>query len=154
MVLWKQCFAHLTQVKILLSKAFNCACWSIFTKLTSVSQLSHFYREKFLENPGHNILELYALVQVPLVTSNVNLDILYTKLSIRAASRVATQLKSLDLRILTIITKMSNFRGAQCPVSLLEIKNLAITVKKYAKADIKVFQSCPILLDLFTLFHI
>ena len=34
---------------------------------------------------------------------------------------------------------MSNFDGAQCPVFLLEIKNLAITVKKYAKADIKVF---------------
>ena len=152
MVLWKQCFAYLAQVKILLSKGFNFAYWQIFLKLTFVTQLSHFYREKVLESPGHNILELYALVQVQLATSN--LDIVYTKLSIRAASRVATQLKSLDLRKLTIITKMSNFSGAQCPVSLLEIKNLAITVKKYAKADIKVFQSCTILLDIFTLFHI
>ena len=152
MVLWKQCFAYLAQVKILLSKGFNFAYWQIFLKLTFVTQLSHFYREKVLESPGHNILELYALVQVQLATSN--LDIVYTKLSIRAASRVATQLKSLDLRKLTIIIKMSNFDGAQCPVFLLEIKNLAITVKKYAKADIKVFQSCTILLDIFTLFHI
>ena len=96
-----------------------------------------FLQRNVLESPGHNILELYALVQVQLATSN--LDIVYTKLSIRAASRVATQLKSLDLRKLTIIIKMSNFDGAQCPVFLLEIKNLAITVKKYAKADIKVF---------------
>ena len=39
-------------------------------------------------------------------------------------------------------------------VPSLKIKNLAIAVKTYAKADIKVFLSCPIILDIFTLFHI
>ena len=47
-----------------------------------------------LENPGQNILKLYVFVQVQLATSKLNLDILYNKLSIQVASRVATQLKS------------------------------------------------------------
>ena len=47
-----------------------------------------------LKNPGHNILKLYVFVQVQLATSKLNFDILYNNLSIRVASRVATQLKS------------------------------------------------------------
>ena len=43
-------------------------------------------------NLGHNILELYnILVQVRFTTSKTKLDIWYSKLSIRVASRVAEQ---------------------------------------------------------------
>ena len=62
-------------------------------------------KEEFSENfPGHNILELYnILVQIPVATSKMKLDIQYDKLGMRVASRVAEQLKTPDLR------KLGNF---------------------------------------------
>ena len=46
-------------------------------------------------NPGHNILELYNIfVQVPFTTSKTKLDIYYSKLSIRVASRAVKRLQS------------------------------------------------------------
>ena len=80
--------------------------------------------EKFSDNPGHNILELYnVLVQIRVATSKMKIDIWYNKLGTRVASRVTKQLKTQDLRKLGNIGKISNLgRGiAQCPVSLTEI---------------------------------
>ena len=51
------------------------------------------------------------------------------------------------LRKLGNIRKVSNLSGDS-------LSELAMAVKKYAKADIKVLQSCPILRDFFTLFQI
>ena len=84
-------------------------------------------------NLGHNILELYnILVQVRFTTSKTKLDIWYSKLSIRVASRVAEQRplgggglcahtrkkKDLDLRKLENIREISNLGGhiSQRPV--------------------------------------
>ena len=55
---------------------------------------------------GHSILELYN-VQVRFVTSKTKLDFLYNKLDIRVTSRVAEKLKTLHLRKLENITKIS-----------------------------------------------
>ena len=45
--------------------------------------------------------------------------------------------------------------GGEIPVSNLPFGNesLALAIKNYGKADIKVFYSCPILLYFFTLFQ-
>ena len=46
-------------------------------------------------NPGHNILVLYnSLVEIQFNTSKTKLDILYSKLGIRVASRVPERLKT------------------------------------------------------------
>ena len=48
---------------------------------------------------GHNILELYSvLIQTRFTTSKTKLDIQYSKLDIRVASRVAERLKIQDLK--------------------------------------------------------
>ena len=76
-------------------------------------------------NPGHNVLELYnILVQIRFTTSKRKLDIQYSKLGIRVASRVAERLKTQDLRKLGNIRKISNLGGhiAQCLVSLQELR--------------------------------
>ena len=47
-------------------------------------------------NPGYNILELHnILVKIRFTTSKTKLDIWYSKLGTRAASRVAERLKKL-----------------------------------------------------------
>ena len=61
--------------------------------LVKVSSLNVNY------NLGHNILELYSvLIQTRFTTSKTKLDIQYSKLDIRVASRVAERLKIQDLK--------------------------------------------------------
>ena len=60
-------------------------------------------------NLGHNILELYdVLVQVQSATSKATHDVYYNKLGIRNNPRVTERLKTLDLRKLGNIRKISN----------------------------------------------
>ena len=76
-------------------------------------------------NSGYNILELYnILVKIRFTTSKRKLDISYSKLGIRVASRVTKRLKTQDPRKLGNITKISNLGGhiAQCLVSFQEPK--------------------------------
>ena len=55
----------------------------------NVSKIYHTY------NLGHNILKLCnVLVQIRLTTSKTKRDIQYSKLGIRAASRIAKRLKN------------------------------------------------------------
>ena len=59
--------------------------------------LNHHWRakRKFLDNPGYNILELYnILVHIRFTANKTKLDIKYSKLGIRVASRVAEQVKT------------------------------------------------------------
>ena len=72
-----------------------------------------FYRLNIVNcNPGHNISKLYnILVKIRFTTSKTKLDIYYSKLGTRGASRVAEQLKTEDLRKLGNIRKSSNFGG-------------------------------------------
>ena len=70
-------------------------------------------------NPGHNILQLYnILLQTRFITSKRKLDVQYSKLGIRVASRVAE--RSQEIRK---YRKISNLGGyiAQCLVSLQEL---------------------------------
>ena len=63
-------------------------------------------------NPGHNILELYnILVQIRFTTSKKKLDIYYSKLGMRVASRITERLKTYELRKFGNIRKMSNLNG-------------------------------------------
>ena len=63
-------------------------------------------------NPGHNILELYnILVQIRFTTSNKKLDIQYSELGIRVASRNAERFKTQDFNKLGNIRKISNLGG-------------------------------------------
>ena len=76
-------------------------------------------------NPGHNIFELQnVLLEIQFTTSKTKLDIQYSKLGIRVASRVAEGLNIQDLRKLGNIRKISNLGGhiAQCLVSLQELR--------------------------------
>ena len=76
-------------------------------------------------NPGHNILELYnVLVQIRFTTSERKLEVQYSKLVIRVASRVAERPKTYDFRKLGNVRKTSNLGGhiAQCLVSLKELR--------------------------------
>ena len=58
-------------------------------------------------NPGNNTLELYnILVQIRFITSEKKLDIYYSKLCIRVATRVAERLKTYDLRKLENVRKI------------------------------------------------
>ena len=105
-------------------------------------------------NLGHNILEVYyVLVQVQFATSKTKLDIQYNKLGIPVASRADELRKTQEIRK---HKKMLKSRWRYSIVPSLNPKNLilAIAIKQYRKADIKAFQSCPILLDFFTLFQI
>ena len=105
-------------------------------------------KRKLSDNLGHNILELYnSLVHVRFITSKTKHDIQYSKPGIRVASRVAEQLK-------TLYKKIFGWRHSLVPSLLSRNKNLAIAVKKHAKADIKRFMSCPLLLDFSILFQI
>ena len=93
-------------------------------------------KQKFSNNLGHNILELYnALVQIRFATSKTKLDIEYNKLGIRVASRVAKQLKTQNLRKLENIVKISSLAGdiAPYPVSLSEIKRWQQQLKNTKK---------------------
>ena len=80
----------------------------------------------------------------------------YNKLGIRVTSRVAETLKTQDLGKVRNTGKISNLGGhiAQCALFLLEVNTLAISVKKHAKVDIKLFFSCPVLLNFSNFFQI
>lgn len=68
---------------------------------------------KLLDNPGHDISELYKiLANVRFATSKTDLDIYYIKLSIQFASQVAEQLKTEDLR------EFPNFQNHQNRVDI------------------------------------
>ena len=109
---------------------------SFLIEVTFLSQMITFSRfesslevqrakRKFLDNPGHNILELYSiLVQIRFPTSKRKLDIQYSKLGIRVASRIAERLRTQDLRKLGNIRKISTLGGhmAQCLVSIQELR--------------------------------
>ena len=110
---------------------------SFLKKLFFLSQNGQFFqifesslevqrvKEKFSNNPGHNILELFNnLVQVQIATSKTKLGLQYNKLGTRVVSRVAESLRTQDLRKLGNIQKMSNVGGdiAQCSVLFAEIK--------------------------------
>ena len=92
-------------------------------------------------NPGHNILELYILMQIRFTTSKTKLYIQYRKLGIRVASRVAERLASWDLRKLRNIRNLK-FGWRQGPG--LSSRNLTLAI----------FFSCPILLHFSSLFQI
>ena len=64
------------------------------------------------------------LVRVRFTTSKTKLNIQYSKLGLRVASRVAERLKTYDLRKLENIRKISKLGGriGQCPASLQEIR--------------------------------
>ena len=100
----------------------------------------------------HNILGLYnVLIQVCFDTNKTKLDIQHNKVGIRIASR----LKNLGLRELTNNGKFLNLGGDMSNAQpVFQKLNLENKIKKHAKLDIKRFQSCPILLDFFTLFQI
>ena len=99
-------------------------------------------------NPGHNIFELYnVLVQVRLATSKPKLDILYKKLGIRVALRVAKRLNIENLRKLRILKNSQIWVDSSVPSIPCRNKTLEIAVKTHAKVDIKLFIFCPILLD-------
>ena len=110
---------------------------SFLKKLFFLSQNGQFFqifesslevqrvKEKFSNNPGHNILELFNnLVQVQIATSKTKLALQYNKLGTRVVSRVAESLRAQDLRKLGNIKKPSNIGGdiAYCPVLVAEIK--------------------------------
>ena len=77
--------------------------------LAFISSLQKGNSLKAIYNPGHNTLKLYnILVQIRFTTSNMKLDIYYSKLSIRVSSRVAERLKTYDPRKLGNIRKISN----------------------------------------------
>ena len=109
-------------------------------------------------NNGHNILELYnILVQIQFTTSKRKLDIQYSKLCIRVASRVAERRKTQGLTKIKNTRKISNLGGhITCLVPSLFSRTytLRIAVKKHAKSDTKLFFPCPILRDYSILFQI
>ena len=76
----------------------------------------------------------------------------YSKRGIRIASRV-TKPRAEDLRKLGNIEKISNFTGdiSKRPFSLPEVKLWQQQSKKHIKRNIKLYFSCPILLDFSTL---
>ena len=77
--------------------------------LAFISSLQKGNSLKAIYNPGHNTLKLYnILVQIRFTTSNMKLDIYYSKLGIRVSSRVAERLKTYDPRKLGNIRKISN----------------------------------------------
>ena len=67
--------------------------------------------------------------------------------------RVAEQLK-MNVKKLRNILEVSGWRQSLVPSFFSRNKTFVIVAKNYAKADTKVFFSCPTLLDFFTLFHI
>ena len=69
-------------------------------------------KEKFPDNPVHNILELYNIIaKVRFATRKMKLGIFYIKLGIPVVSRVSERLQTEDLRKLGNITKMSHLGG-------------------------------------------
>ena len=111
MVLCKQYFSYLVQIKIGFRKLWSLLIGSFLTELTFLNQMGIFFqnfesslevqraKRKFSENLGHNILELCnVLVQIRLTTSKRKSHIQYSKLVMRVASRDVEQLKTQDLR--------------------------------------------------------
>ena len=120
-------------------------------EIVSYSKLENSSWEWFQKsyNPGHNISELYnILVRVRFTTSKTKRDIQYSKLIIRVAER----LKTLNLRKLGNIRKISSLGGhtASCLVCLQEIRLCQQQLKNTQK---QIF-SCPVLLDFSILFQI
>ena len=117
-------------------------------------------------NLGHNILELYnILVQVRFTTSKTKLDIWYSKLSIRVASRVAEQrplgggggplcphkkkkrLGSQEIRKYQRNLKFG-WTHISAPRPPSQQQNSAIALTKHGKADTKLLFPRPALPDL------
>ena len=103
-------------------------------------------------NLGHNILELYnILVQVRFTTSKTKLDIWYSKLSIRVASRVAEQRKkrlgSQEIRKYQRNLKFG-WTHISAPRPPSQQQNSAIALTKHGKADTKLLFPRPALPDL------
>ena len=76
-------------------------------------------------NAGHNILEHFNIfVQFQFTTNKTKLDIYYSKLDIRVASRVTERLKTQGHGKLGNTISISNLGGdiAQCPLSFQEIE--------------------------------
>ena len=134
MVLCKPSFAYLVQVKNLVLQSFQLCLLVCFDRTSFSVPNEHFFQKfesslevqrsktEFSDNCGHNILELYnILVQVQFTTCKTKLYIQYSKLGIRAASRVVEEFKTQDLRKLENVRKISSFGEdkAQCPVSVL-----------------------------------
>ena len=89
-------------------------------KTEKVNSTIEFGIFELVYNPGHNTLELYnILVQIQFTTSKRKLDIQYSKLGIRVASKAAERLKTQ----LENVRKISNLNGhiAQCLISLQEL---------------------------------
>ena len=138
-----------------------------FFDRTIFNQMSIFLRNlkvqrakrNFSGTLGHKILELYnVLVQIRFTTSKTKRYIQYRKLGTRANLLVAKRLKSQILGNKEIIGKfqiqVETWLHGPCPGSTLEIKLLAIAVKKHAKVAIKLFFTCPVLLDHYPLIQI
>ena len=90
-----------------------------------------------------DIMKLFdILLKVPFARSKAIHDISYKKHCIRVSSRISKQLKTWE--IWKYLKNLKNKRN----------KTLVIAVKNYVKVDIKLFSSCRILLDFFTLLQI
>lgn len=93
------------------------------------------------------------LPKVPFARSKAIHDIQYKKHCVLVSSRISKQLKTLE--IWKYLKNLKNEWMQNLVSSLLtRNKTLVIAVKNYVKVDIKVFSSCRILLDFFTLLHI
>ena len=113
-------------------------------------------KEKFSDNPGHNILELYnVLVKVRSPKAKTEFHIQCKEHGIRVASQVTEPLETQLLRNWKYIRKISNLGGNSLVPSLSSKNNtMVIPFKIYAKADVKSFQFCPILLCFLNFFII
>lgn len=86
-------------------------------------------------NLVHNILELFTvLVQGLFNTSETELDIYFKKLYKPVASQIANQFKTKE-----ILGKSQNEMRTQPSVHFSLQSQLALTLKKHAKIDIKAF---------------
>ena len=136
MVFCKHYFVYLIEVKHLTLKSFHFCLLVVFDRSHLFEPNEHFFQKfesslevqrakrKFLDNLGHNILELYdILVQILLTTSKTEIYIQYSKLGIRVASRVPQRPKTQDLTKLRNIKKILNLGGhiVQCLVSIQEL---------------------------------
>ena len=85
--------------------------WYTFQVVESSLEVQRV-KEKFSENPGHNILALFNnLAQVEIAPYKTILDIWHNKLATRVTSQVTEWLKTQYLRKLGNIRKMSNLGG-------------------------------------------
>ena len=92
-MLWEFLIAEIESINYLVTEK---KVWNSYflSEVLFLSFWRHFLSRKNY-SPGHNILELYnILVHIRFPTSKVKLDIRYSKIGIRVASRLAERLKT------------------------------------------------------------